>query len=179
MNGSRIPSGDRRFDAGRLVRAIGAIIAAGGSTDAEARHVAASLVESNLQGHDSHGIGMVPRYVDRGAAPAGSSPNRQPRIALDARALLAVDGQRGYGQVIGDAAMRLAIARAQRARQLHRGARELAPPGPHRRSGPSWRSRPGLVSLHFVNVLSPPKVAPLRRHRRALRHQPVSASGYR
>jgi uncharacterized oxidoreductase len=157
MNGSRTPPGDRRFDAGRLARAIGAIIAAGGSTDAEARHVAASLVESNLQGHDSHGIGMVPRYVAAVLA-GGLVANRQPRITADLGALLAVDGQRGYGQVIGDAAMRLAIARA---REL--GSCVLALANTHHlgRIGQfaQLAVAEGLVSLHFVNVLSQPKVA--------------------
>ena len=26
--------------------------------------VATNLVEANLRGHDSHGVGMMPRYVD-------------------------------------------------------------------------------------------------------------------
>jgi len=157
VNGSPAPSGDRRFDAGDLVRAIGAIIAAGGSTDAEAEHVAASLVESNLQGHDSHGIGMVPRYVAAILA-GGLVANRQPRITVDLGALIAVDGQRGYGQVIGDAAMRLAISRA---RAL--GSCVLALSNAHHlgRIGQfaQLAVAEGLVSLHFVNVLSQPKVA--------------------
>ena len=32
--------------------------------DGEAAQVATNLVEANLRGHDSHGVGMVPRYVD-------------------------------------------------------------------------------------------------------------------
>ena len=36
--------------------------AVGASTDDSAR-VAAHLVEANLKGHDSHGVGMVPAYV--------------------------------------------------------------------------------------------------------------------
>jgi uncharacterized oxidoreductase len=147
----------RRFDAGPLARAIGAIIAAGGSTNAEAAHVATALVESNLQGHDSHGIGMVPRYVSAVLA-GGLVANRQPRITLDAGALLVVDGERGYGQVIGDAAMRLAIPRA---RAL--GSCVLALSNAHHlgRIGQfaQLAVAEGLVSLHFVNVLSQPKVA--------------------
>ena len=37
---------------------------AAGSTAEEARTVADNLVLANLSGHDSHGVGMVPRYVD-------------------------------------------------------------------------------------------------------------------
>jgi hydroxycarboxylate dehydrogenase B len=44
-----------------LTRAIEAIVAAGGSQASEARQVAENLVLANLLGHDSHGIGMIPR----------------------------------------------------------------------------------------------------------------------
>ena len=157
MNSPGAQADDRCFAAAGLVRAISAIIAAGGSADAEARHVAASLVESNLQGHDSHGIGMVPRYIAAVQA-GGLVANRQPRITADLGALVAVDGQRGYGQVIGDAAMRLAIPRA---RAL--GSCVLALSNAHHlgRIGQfaQLAVAEGLVSLHFVNVLSQPKVA--------------------
>ena len=47
-----------------LIRAIEAIVGAGGSEPREARMVAENLVMANLSGHDSHGIGMMPRYVE-------------------------------------------------------------------------------------------------------------------
>ena len=40
------------------------IIAMTGSAPAEAAQVADNLVMANLSGHDSHGVGMAPRYVD-------------------------------------------------------------------------------------------------------------------
>ena len=46
-----------------LTNAIRAIVKAGGSSDREAELVSANLVEANLKGHDSHGVGMIPRYV--------------------------------------------------------------------------------------------------------------------
>ena len=157
MNASRWDSGSQRIEAARLVRAIRTIIAAGGSTDAEADHVAESLVESNLQGHDSHGIGIVPRYV-AALLDGGLRANRQPRVTLDLAALVAVDGQQGYGQVIGDAAMRLAIARAREA-----GSCVMALANTHHlgRIGQfaELAVAAGLVSMHFVNVLSRPIVA--------------------
>src|SRR3989442_267688 len=52
------------FQAGPLTRAIEAIVAAGGSEPREAKLVADNLVTANLTGHDSHGVGMIPRYVD-------------------------------------------------------------------------------------------------------------------
>ncbi len=149
---------DRVFAASSLERAIEAIIAAGGSGNDEAAQVASSLVEANLRGHDSHGVGMVPRYVEA-LQDGGLRANRQARVTLDGGALLAVDGERGYGQVIGSAAMRLAIERTS----MH-GTCVLALANTHHlaRIGQfaEMAVAAGLVSIHFVNVLSQPIVAP-------------------
>jgi hydroxycarboxylate dehydrogenase B len=40
------------------------LLIASGSIRQEAETVAANLVMANLSGHDSHGVGMLPRYVD-------------------------------------------------------------------------------------------------------------------
>ena len=77
-----------------------AVCAAGGSEAREAELVADNLVAANLAGHDSHGVGMLPYYVS--SLHNGSlRPNRHAEIALDRGPILAVDGGRGYGQVIG------------------------------------------------------------------------------
>ena len=55
---------ERIFVPAALTRAVAAVVAAGGSSAAEAERVAANLVEANLTGHDSHGVGMVPRYLE-------------------------------------------------------------------------------------------------------------------
>jgi uncharacterized oxidoreductase len=44
-----------------LTRAIAAIAAAGGSEPAEAERRRKTSSTANLTGHDSHGIGMMPR----------------------------------------------------------------------------------------------------------------------
>ena len=43
---------------------IANIVRAMGSSASEAQTVAHNLVLSNLKGHDSHGVGMIPRYVE-------------------------------------------------------------------------------------------------------------------
>lgn len=53
----------RTIKAEPLTNAIRAIVKAGGSSDREAELVSTNLVEANLKGHDSHGVGMIPRYV--------------------------------------------------------------------------------------------------------------------
>jgi uncharacterized oxidoreductase len=47
--------------ADQLRQQISHIIQMTGSEIAEAEQVAANLVMANLSGHDSHGVGMVPR----------------------------------------------------------------------------------------------------------------------
>ena len=88
------------FQSQALERAVAAIVAAGGSEPREAQLVSSNLVMANLSGHDSHGVGMIPRYVES-LQEGGLQPNRHPRVKLDGGALLALDGQAGYGQVIG------------------------------------------------------------------------------
>ncbi|HEY9531366.1 MAG TPA: malate/lactate/ureidoglycolate dehydrogenase [Burkholderiales bacterium] len=145
------------FHAHPLTRAIEAIVAAGGSAPREARLVAENLVMANLLGHDSHGVGMIPRYV-AALLEGGLSANRHPRIALDAGTLLALDGCQGYGQVIGLEAMELAIERARR-----HGSCVMTLANSHHlgRIG-HWAEiavAQGLVSIHFVNVISHARVA--------------------
>ena len=146
------------FKAEPLMRAIEAVVAAGGSDAREARLVAENLVTANLLGHDSHGIGMIPRYIDA-VLEGGLAPNQHPKATLDTGALLALDGCRGYGQVIGREATQMAIERARQ-----HGSCVMALGNSHHlgRIG-HWAEMAvaeGLVSIHFVNVISHARVAP-------------------
>ena len=141
-----------------LTRAIEAVVAAGGSEPREAKQVAENLVTANLMGHDSHGIGMMPRYVEA-LLEGGLAVNRRPEVKLEAGSLLVLDGGSGYGQTIGLEATRMAIARAKQ-----HGASITALANSHHlgRIG-HWAEMAvaeGLVSMHFVNVLSFARVAP-------------------
>jgi hydroxycarboxylate dehydrogenase B len=148
---------DLVFQPQPLARAIEAIVRAGGSEPREARLVADNLVLANLLGHDSHGVGMMPRYV-AALLEGGLSANQHPRIGLDSGALLALDGCQGYGQVIGLEAMELAI---ERARQHGSCVMTLSNAHHLGRIG-HWAEMAvaqGLVSIHFVNVISHARVA--------------------
>jgi len=151
-------AGLRTCRAEPLARAIGAIVSAGGSDAREARLVAENLVTANLTGHDSHGVGMIPRYVDS-LLEGGLKVNQHPRIAFDGGALVSLDGQAGYGQVIGLEAMEIGIGRA---RQHGFCVMGLARAHHLCRIG-QWAEQAvaaGLVSLHFTNVISRSIVAP-------------------
>lgn len=142
----------------QLQNAIELIVRQGGSTPREAELVACNLVEANLTGHDSHGAGMVPRYV-LSLQEGMLSVNQHPSTVLDTGSILRLDGNKGYGQVIGFEAMQLGIERAK----VH-GVCVVALANSHHlgRIG-HWAEQcaaAGLVSLHFVNVVSRPIVAP-------------------
>ena len=90
-----------------------AIFHAAGCQTAEAKCIAAHLVEANLVGHDSHGVIRVPSYVQwlkDGRVLAG----RTLRVVFENEAIAVVDGQFGFGQTIGEQAMRLGIEKAAR-----------------------------------------------------------------
>ena len=148
----------QRIQAVELRQYVTHIIAMTGSTPEEAAQVADNLVMANLSGHDSHGVGMVPRYVDA-VLEGGLSPNTGVKVLLDTGPMLNLDGQRGYGQITGVQAMNMGIERAKQygvctvalSRSHHLGRighfAEMA-------------VAQGLVSMHFVNVHSRPVVAP-------------------
>ena len=142
------------------LRAFGAaLVAAAGSSAAEAKCVADNLVEANLTGHDSHGVGMLPIYLDavkRGKVALGVSL----KIVSQTAATLVVDGQRGYGQTIMRDATELLCAKAKEA-----GAAVLALRNTHHigRVG-AWAEQAaahGLASFFVVDVAGvDAKVAP-------------------
>ncbi|MDP3172775.1 MAG: Ldh family oxidoreductase, partial [Polaromonas sp.] len=102
----------KTFSAHALQAQVATVLIAAGSTREEAATVAANLVFANLSGHDSHGVGMLPRYVDA-VLEGGLIPNNSLRVLLDTGSLLTLDGQRGYGQVVGQQAMALGMERAR------------------------------------------------------------------
>ena len=142
----------------RLNDAMRLLVQGFGSPPDEVEAVVHRLVEANLCGHDSHGIGMLPRYAD--AFLEGSlKPGVQVKTLLDAGTMLRLDGQCGFGQVIGQQAMALGINRARA-----QGSCIVALGNSHHlgRIG-AWAEQAadaGLVSLHFVNVISRGIVAP-------------------
>jgi uncharacterized oxidoreductase len=147
----------RLFTPTDLENKVAQLIRAAGSSDAESRLVAANLVLANLSGHDSHGIGMAPRYVDA-VLEKNLKPDAQVAIRLDSGMLLGLDGQQGYGQAVGKQTMELVFERVER-----HGACIASLANAHHlgRIGhfAEMAVARGLVSLHFVNVLSRPIVA--------------------
>lgn len=148
------------------------IFTAGGSEPAEAEIVAGHLVEANLRGHDSHGVGMIPSYL-RHLAQGSVVPNRRGRLVREDGAIIVYDGERGYGQVVAGEAIALGIAEAERsglAAVALRNAYHIGRVGAY---GEQCAAA-GLVSLHFVNVTGhEPHVAPYRGRHARLGTNPV------
>jgi len=138
------------ISADALLAVVAAVCRAGGSDADEVARVARHLVDANLMGHDSHGVGMIPAYVDS-LRDGWLYPNRHVAVRVDGGAILQLDGQRGYGQVIGAEAMERGIAKAR-----EHGVAVVALRNTHHlgRIG-AWGEMcagAGFVSIHYVNA---------------------------
>ena len=149
---------ERLIPTGALERWVHDLFVAAGSSEREAALTANHLVGANLAGHDSHGVGMAPRYVSSLLADE-LQLNRHPAIVQDSGSLVVLDGQRGMGQAVTHEAMELAIGRAREHGVCVMGLRHSHHLG---RVG-HWAEQAvaaGMVSIHFVNAVSKPVVAP-------------------
>ena len=130
-----------------------------GSSGEEARLTADHLVGANLAGHDSHGVSMIPTYVD--SCLAGHLVlNRTVDVVVDTGPMLIVDGGLGMGQSVAHQAMTLGIARAREHGIALLGLRNAHHIG---RIG-HWAEMAidaSLVGIHFTNAMTrTPVVAP-------------------
>lgn len=131
---------------------------AAGSDAREATLTADHLVGANLSGHDSHGVGMIPKYVMSWQADQ-LQLNQQVSVVHESGGILSLDGNRGMGQAVTEQAMGLGIDRAKEHGVCVLGLRRSHHLG---RVG-HWAEQAtaaGMISIHFVNVLSKPIVAP-------------------
>jgi uncharacterized oxidoreductase len=149
----------RRIAPEVLDRFARAALAATGSDAREAEIVAAHLVDANLTGHDSHGVGLLPAYATHRRSGVLVA-NRRGRVAMESGPLAAIDGDSGYGQAIArdamDVGVRLARAHGVAVIALRR-THHIGRVGTYG----EMVAEAGLASLHFVNGNSgPPPVAP-------------------
>lgn len=96
----------------RLKTFIAEVLAALGMTRRIADHTAELMVRTDLRGVDSHGIGMLPTYVEWTRS-GFIEPSAEPVVVRDELATALVDGQRGLGHWTSTKAMELAIAKAK------------------------------------------------------------------
>jgi len=137
------------------------VFEAAGSDRAEAQLIADHLIEANLRGHDSHGVGLIPNYLQH-LASGTVVPNRKGRIVSENGSLIVYDGERAWGQIAAREAVMAGIAKARET-----GVAVVALRNPHHigRVGTYGEmcAAAGLVSFHFVHVTDArPAVAPWR-----------------
>ncbi|WP_434779142.1 malate/lactate/ureidoglycolate dehydrogenase [Neisseria sp. Ec49-e6-T10] len=133
-----------------LQKIVQAFLENAGSSADEALCVAEHLVQANLKGHDSHGVGMLVQYA-KSIQEGLLKPNTAARLINDAGAVLQFSGDRGYGQRTGKEAMAAAI---ERAKQTGVCLMTLAKTNHLGRIGTygEQAAAAGMISVHFVNV---------------------------
>ena len=139
-----------RIDPQRLKRGVDAIFHAAGCHRRESERIAHYLVEANLVGHDSHGAIRVMAYIEWLRA-GKVVANQEPEVVTENDVLAVVDGRFGFGQVMGEAAMKLAVAKSAKNGVAVVALRNTGHLG---RIG-DWAeycANHGKVSLHFVNT---------------------------
>ena len=151
---------------------IGLLIAAGASAE-EAATVARYNVGANLVGHDSHGIILIPQYIDRIKA-GHIVPGAPWEIKQETPTTTVIDGNWGFGYVVNDRAMRYTIEKAKKQnvaaatvlRQSHVG--RLA-------SYPLLGSAEGMIAMCTADSgRSPKAVAPYGGAKARLGTNPIS-----
>ena len=101
-----------RIDQIPLTQVATAILHKAGAELERAQAVAEHLVTANLKGHDSHGVGMIPNYVNA-MLNTLIHPEKDALLTRDSGAVLNFDGNLGFGRVVGIQAMDLGIERAK------------------------------------------------------------------
>src|SRR5712691_5104089 len=100
------------LDARRLIAAVAQIFAALGLDRRDAEIVAGDLVAADLEGISSHGVMLVPLYVDR--ILAGSvSLRSHGDVVSDRGGAVVIDGSHALGQLTARQAVRLAVDHAR------------------------------------------------------------------
>ena len=149
---------DIRIDVTRLDRFVTATFAAAGCSPEEAQAISSGLIDANLNGHDSHGVARVPRYLSwlrEGEVDAGRSIS----VVTENDAMAVLDGQFGFGATVGRQAVLFGIEKAKRFGVSIVALRSAGHLG---RIG-QWAElalEADLVSLHIVNVAGSMLVAP-------------------
>ena len=103
-----------RFQAAHLHAIARRLFSAAGAPRHIADDVAEILVNSNLAGHDSHGVLRIPAYLN-GVSNGGIVPAAEPKVVQETAVTLLLDGGGGFGHYTARKAMALAIEKAKQA----------------------------------------------------------------
>ncbi|MBM3774384.1 MAG: Ldh family oxidoreductase [Acidobacteria bacterium] len=166
------------FSASKLEDFTRRVFFAVGATEEESQTVSGALVAANLAGHDSHGVIRIPEYVrwvEEGLVTLGAKL----AVVLETEALAVVDGNWGWGQVMGREAMKLAIAKAKRSGAAVVAGRNCCHLG---RIGDyaAMAAEEGMAAVLFVNTHGAGRLtAPFGGIERRLSANPIAAAAPR
>ena len=134
----------------RLERFGRMLLESAGCCEEDAKVVSKSLVESNLKGHDSHGIGYLPLYI-RGILAGRILVNEEPVFEMVGAQMVRCDAKVSLGQVVAKRSIEFALPIVQKegmAMICLQNSHHLGRIGSY---AEQWISH-GLCSMHFVNV---------------------------
>ncbi|WP_326594980.1 Ldh family oxidoreductase [Streptomyces brevispora] len=90
--------------------AVGSLTAAGVEAD-RAALVARVLVDADVRGHFSHGVGLLPMYLDR-LERGGIDPDAKPEWLSEGGTVAVLDAHGGFGQIAAESAAETCARRA-------------------------------------------------------------------
>src|SRR5438876_663067 len=128
---------------------------AAGAPPEHARIVAAHQVGANLVGHDSHGVVLLPTYIDR-IDRRHIMPAARPETLSESPSTLAVNGGWGFGPVISEWTMDRLIAKARETRIAAGTVREQSHVG-RLADYPLMAARAGFIGLMMADSGQSPK----------------------
>ena len=140
----------KKYISKKLVKFVSEIFELAGSNNEESDIIADHLVDSNLVGHDSHGVIRVPQYMewfDNG----NINLNQKINIVKEQDTFVHIDGNFGYGQSIAMQSFNLGIDKAKQNGLCILALKNLGHIG---RLG-AWSEMAALkncVSITFVNT---------------------------
>ena len=164
-----------KIAAERLQKIGAALLVGAGASREEADTVARGCVNANLAGHDSHGIILIPTYVER-IKVGHIVPGAPFKVVQESPTTTVIDGHWGFGFVVNERAMRLTIEKAKTAnvaaatvfRQSHVG-----------RLGayPLMAAQAGMIGIATADSgRSPKAVAPFGGREARLGTNPISVA---
>ena len=117
-----------KVSAERLHKIGAALLVGAGASPEEADTVARGCVNANLVGHDSHGVILIPSYVER-IKVGHIVPGAPFKIVQESPTTTVIDGHWGFGFVVNERAMQLTI---EKAKTTNVAAATVFPPEPCR-----------------------------------------------
>jgi LDH2 family malate/lactate/ureidoglycolate dehydrogenase len=99
--------------ADRLLEIEEALLQGAGASEKEAKIVARHSIDSNLAGHDSHGIIKIPTYIQR-VKDGHIVPGAPFEIERETAGTTHINGNWGFGYVVSERAMEITIEKAKK-----------------------------------------------------------------